>query len=154
MVDFVTVDFVKLCEAFRKKITGKGTHFDTSRYYEVDRLGPIFLAWKLSVARNNKGKVTKQKYKIKHEKNHLIWVKWKRPFPGTKTYWSAEPQANFPDNMKGKVQNKLDKKEIWPYPSRLGGDDKWQERDEECQKLGNNRLMPDIISAIFTMINI
>ena len=57
--------FVKLCKGpFRKKIAS----FDTGRYYEVARLGPIFLAWNMVVAKNDKGKVTKQKYKIKKEK--------------------------------------------------------------------------------------
>ena len=32
------------------------------------RLGPIFLAWNMVVAKNDKGKVKKQKYKIKKEK--------------------------------------------------------------------------------------
>ena len=57
-------DFVKLCEGTYRKMRP----FDTGRYYEVVRLGPIFLAWNMTVAKNEKGKVTKQKYKIKKEK--------------------------------------------------------------------------------------
>ena len=38
--------------------------------------------------------------------------------------------------MREKVRNRLDRKEIWPYPSRLCGDDKWKEREEECERLG------------------
>ena len=89
----------------------------------------------------------------------MIWVKWKRPFPGTTTYWSAEPQGrpnqgsmdgprrsstkithfkleNFPDNMRARIRDKLDRKEIWPYPSRLCGDHKWYERALECERQG------------------
>ena len=42
--------------------------FDSNRYYEVDRLGPIFLAWNMVVVKNEKGKIKEQKYKIKDEK--------------------------------------------------------------------------------------
>jgi len=39
----------------------------------VAKLGPIFLAWNMSVAKNVKGKVTKQKYQIKKEKVTLLF---------------------------------------------------------------------------------
>ena len=52
------------------KLRGKTPRkmFDSNRYYEVDRLGPIFLAWNMVVVKNEKGKIKEQKYKIKDEK--------------------------------------------------------------------------------------
>ena len=38
--------------------------------------------------------------------------------------------------MKARIRKRLDKKEIWPYPSRLCGDHMWYERAQECQKHG------------------
>ena len=47
---------------------------------------------------------------------------------------------NFPETMKARIRKRLDKKEIWPYPSRLCGDHKWYERALECERQGMNRF--------------
>ena len=47
---------------------------------------------------------------------------------------------NFPETMKARIRKILDKKEIWPYPSRLCGDHKWYERALECERQGMNRF--------------
>ena len=46
-------------------------NFDSTRFYEIDRLGPIFLTWNMAVVKNYRGKIKEEKYQIKNEK-----VRW------------------------------------------------------------------------------
>ena len=47
--------------------------------YEIDEIGPIYLAWAKRRIKNDKGRIVKEWY-IKSDKKHLIWVKWTEPF--------------------------------------------------------------------------
>ena len=48
----------------KKKIS----YIDSEKFYEIKRLGPIFLAWNMKLVKNKKGKLMQKKYKIKEEK--------------------------------------------------------------------------------------
>ena len=85
-------------------------------------------------------------------------MKWKVPFAGTEIFWSAEPQGmlivlfvqipdlrpikfseNFADS-KEKIQKILDKKEIWPFPSKNDNlpekDSQWKQRLKQVEDAG------------------
>jgi len=112
---------------------------DPDKHWEIERFGPIYLKWGTKYIRNEKGKIVGKEYRIHREKFHYIWVKWKVPFAGTEIYWSAEPQDNFTENRE-KIQKILEKKEIWPYPSKNdylpNKDSQWKERLKQVEDAG------------------
>ena len=59
-------------KSFRKPAEKKPRkNFDSTRFYEIDRLGPIFLTWNMAVVKNYRGKIKEEKYQIKNEQ-----VRW------------------------------------------------------------------------------
>merc|ERR1712131_569058 len=92
-----------------------GVHGEPSEQeYEIAQLGPIYVQWKKSQKRKEKGKLVWH-HTLKDESEHRIWVKWVGA--GEET-WTAEPQSCFGPEMDQDIQNVLRQKIAWPWPQK------------------------------------
>jgi len=111
---------------------------DPNAEWDVESVGPCYLLFGKKKVRSAKGKTVKKYYIRKNEK-HLIWVKWVQPFSDKKAcVWSAEPQELLRNSgLKKQVDECLDKKVIWPFPSNAdGADSGYSERIALCKEAG------------------
>jgi len=82
--------------------------------YEIAQLGPIYVEWKKSKKRNEKGKIVPD-FSLKNESEHRIWVKW---VGAGEESWTAEPQSCFGPEMDQDIQKVLREKIAWPWPQK------------------------------------
>merc|ERR1719153_1718506 len=82
--------------------------------YEIAEIGPIYVEWRKSQKRNDKGKIVWQ-LQLKEDSEHCIWVKWVSA--GEET-WTAEPQSCFGPEMDDDIQKVLKQKIAWPWPQK------------------------------------